>query len=347
MASQDVGPIIEEKCVQTTVTNTETNYTSPPEISRRPIPTPRSSIRRKSSNSIYPSLFKKENVFEDTSQESPSKIDAKSVLVSVQKELQCYICLSLPRPDSDQRWRCLNSHAICQKCLEATKQLVSTVSGSCRCGAKIIGPCQMVGKLMKVLPFRCDNVGKGCKEILDKEDFYEHEKVCKYRQVYCADLDCQKNTLQYIEMFYLKHISMKHEGQFQQLTIRKSGNTATRLLKMQDCKSDGFNYPPGQFKMFDDQIFYEVGVIENQFMYRWVYILATSEEAKKYQFCGKMKNKKGEKISYTGRVRTLDENKLEIVKDADTFLVSLSAAKKFANEKFIVEYEVNILKDGD
>ena len=52
-------------------------------------------------------------------------------------------------------------------------------------------------------------------------------------------------------------------------------------------------------------------------MYRWVYILATTEEAKKYQFCGQMKNKKGEKISYTGRVRTLDENKLEILKEAD------------------------------
>ena len=82
-------------------------------------------------------------------------------------------------------------------------------------------------------------------------------------------------------------------------------------------------------------------------MYRWIYILATTEEAKKYQFCGQMKNKKGEKISYTGRVRTLDENKLEIVKEADTFLVSLCSTKKFANEKLIVEYEVNILKNGD
>merc|ERR1719447_1487798 len=93
------------------------------------------------------------------------------------------------------------------------------------------------------------------------------------------------------------------------------------------------------------RFFYEVGVVQGQLMYRWVYILATTEEAKKYQFCGQMKNKKGEKISYTGRVRTLDENKLEILKEADTFLVSLSSTKKFANEKLIVEYEVNILKN--
>ena len=53
----------------------------------------------------------------------------------------------------------------------------------------------------------------------------------------------------------------------------------------------------GEFKLYDDQIFYEVGVIKNQLMYRWVYILATNEEAEKYQFCGKMKNKRGEQVN--------------------------------------------------
>ena len=132
MASNEVLPNKTEDTVLTTIKTKieafETNLPSPTSKRKKPIPAQRPCIPRKPLNLTSPSPSKEnktektfsttpldktdspsppkqKNVYGNILDESPSKIDAKSLLISVFKELQCYYCLSMPRPDSDQRWR--------------------------------------------------------------------------------------------------------------------------------------------------------------------------------------------------------------------------------------------------
>ena len=102
-------------------------------------------------------------------------------------DLQCHKCQDVPGPNGNDknRYSCLDSHTLCEK--DKLK---------CPCGS-LVGknPSPILAKLMKDLPWMCQNYKTGCREI--KRDIGElefHQRKCVFRKVYCPEGNCIKKS---------------------------------------------------------------------------------------------------------------------------------------------------------
>ena len=91
-----------------------------------------------------------------------------------------------------------------------------------------------------------------------------------------------------------------------------------------------------------DRTFFEVGFQKNQNIYRWVYLLATPEEAKNFSACYTFKHPTNneKKIQWYTDVQSMFTPKETIFEDEP--VIRYRTAKCYANEKFEVEYSVKI-----
>ena len=119
-------------------------------------------------------------------------------------DLQCHKCQDVPGPNEKNRYSCVDSHTLCEK--DKLK---------CPCGS-VVGknPSPILAKLMKDLPWMCQNYKRGCREI--KRDIGElefHQRKCVFRKVYCPKLECPKEFSRNFQLLFKdvkKHLNDYH-----------------------------------------------------------------------------------------------------------------------------------------
>ena len=68
-------------------------------------------------------------------------------------------------------------------------------------------------------------------------------------------------------------------------------------------------------------------------IYKWVYVLALLDEAKKYFFHAYVKNSNGETVlTYYNQVRSLVESHEEVIENENCFIIGVKQAKNFVKE---------------
>ena len=98
-----------------------------------------------------------------------------------------------------------------------------------------------------------------------------------------------------------------------------------------------------------DKTFFEVGMIKNSLVYRWIYLLGFSEEAKNFQYKATLIDDKTEyKISFEEQVRPMTENYEFIVESQNAFVVPLATCKKYKKDNVDeVQYEIELTEKSD
>ena len=82
-----------------------------------------------------------------------------------------------------------------------------------------------------------------------------------------------------------------------------------------------------------NKTFFEVGIIRNNFIYKWIYVLALPDEAKNYYFHAYMKNANGENVlAYYGQVRSMVESHEEVIGSQKCFIMGVQNAERFVKE---------------
>ena len=152
------------------------------------------------------------------------------------------------------------------------------------------------------------------------EEMIEHESECVYRKIHCPDLfyGCGQSVT-YIGL--LDHLAQIHPG-------NKNVFNDVKTFKVKGkIPQGGQSIPFTKITAFD-KTFFEVGFVQNQVIYRWIYILGDPNEAKNFSYHLTIKNERGnQKLSYFGDVRSLNENYQTIIAASDAFEVNLTKAK--------------------
>ena len=203
----------------------------------------------------------------------------------------------------------------------------------------------LVKTLMKSLPQPCVNRKYGCKEFLMEENMSQHESKCGFRKVNCAMLNCKNEGLCFSN--YLEHVSNVHTIPI--IEYRKK-------LDFSFSISDDFN--PSYFVWKAKRLiafnknFFEVGLIKDSLVYRWIYFLGFTEEAKKYHYKATLINDKtGDKISFEKQVRPMSETSEFIIESENAFVVPVSTCKKYKKGYFgldldEVHYEIELIEES-
>jgi len=252
--------------------------------------------------------------------------------------IRCYYCPEELRLNAWKQWKKCNHYGdfLCENCDKS----------SCECGnvakhvaipAKDLGA---LGVLLSQLPRFCKNENNGCQEVLMDEEMIEHESECVYRKIHCPDLfyGCGQSVT-YIGL--LDHLAQIHPG-------NKNVFNDVKTFKVKGkIPQGGQSIPFTKITAFD-KTFFEVGFVQNQVIYRWIYILGDPNEAKNFSYHLTIKNERGnQKLSYFGDVRSLNENYQTIIAASDAFEVNLTKAKKFVdgNSNWVVEYKIRNMKE--
>ena len=108
-------------------------------------------------------------------------------------------------------------------------------------------------------------------------------------------------------------------------------------------------WAPKQFTAFE-RTFFDISIIKNNTIYKWVYILALPDVAKNFQVQITVKDAMGETvIDYPkGQVRSVVECHDFIIENENCFTLSVKKAKKYAmRDTNQVDYTIKIrnLKD--
>ena len=73
--------------------------------------------------------------------------------------------------------------------------------------------------------------------------------------------------------------------------------------------------------------------MRNNFIYKWIYVLAFPEEAKNYYFHAYVKNANGENVlAYYNQVRSMVETHEQVIENQNYFIIGAKQAKRFVKE---------------
>ena len=103
-------------------------------------------------------------------------------------------------------------------------------------------------------------------------------------------------------------------------------------------------WSPKKFTAFG-RTFFDISIIQNNTIYKWIYVLALPDEAKSFQVNIKVKNATGEAvIDYVEKVKSVLECHDFIIENENCFALSVKKAKRDTNQ---VDYAIRIrnLKD--
>ena len=107
-------------------------------------------------------------------------------------------------------------------------------------------------------------------------------------------------------------------------------------------------WSPKMFKAFG-KTFFDVSNVQNNAIYKWIYVLALPHEAKKFQVHVTIKNAMGETVNdYYEQARSMVESHDLIIEDERCFSLGIKKAKRYAmKDTNQVDYTVTIrnLKD--
>ena len=193
--------------------------------------------------------------------------------------------------------------------------------------------------LMAQLPVYCKYKSDGCQEILMKEDMANHEQGCVYRPIYCADLNCTQNSTYHGLM---EHVTQVHKDLD---VIEKKKFIITSKLGV-DLKPE--KLATTRISAFDFT-FFEVGVITDQHMFKWIYILADPDVAKNFHYQVIVKINGGEvEMAFNNQVRSLSEHYNDITKSFKAFFMPIAKVKEFLGDdsQMVLEYRIRNMKEA-
>ena len=251
----------------------------------------------------------------------------KELILSVTKhEKRCSNCL---KTSLTETWRICRGNYFCSECRNKgfTCAKLKIHQGD-RCADTYRYPDDALVTLMNQLPRLCGHHNNGCKEIQEKEKMGEHEKDCVFRPIKCPH-GCY-NKVAFIQL--MDHVK-PHRFEVKELTDSK------KFKLTQDLNGYG---AITQIVAFG-KTFFEVGRIQGNLMYRWIYLLGSPDEAKNF-FCHiTCKNiAKGAKIIYFDQVRSVDEDYETIIDNGDAFIIKRTFNDK---EKSEISYELRNMKE--
>jgi len=261
-------------------------------------------------------------------------------LLKILPELKCHDCKNVPGPSAEKknRYYCTNvneSHALCEK-----------HKVKCPCGS-LVGknPSPLIAKLLQDLPWMCQNYENGCREIkMDAEELEYHQGKCIFRLVFCPEnYCCNEEKVMFKDIN--DHLVKVHKNDFETSMLKGEKNkwAAYKKFAVSDFDSTTLLYfPPIKITSTDGDAFYEVGYIKNKAFYFIIYLMGSSDEAKKFSCKISVSNKDGEEFTYTGKIHTFDEKYEDIIASESLFKIGNNAIKKSLDEKKRLCFELTI-----
>ena len=240
--------------------------------------------------------------------------DLNNTVTEIRNNLVCQVCEDPVRPGKRQWYRCLNLHQICQECKGWEK---------CSCDQPIsLEYCKIIEQLLSVggLKFNCINTKYGCKEAFKRNDLGNHESSCIYREVPCLydalqpdGFNCSmigdncdlKITFHEVIKHYVKEHLEDDPDDFPYKFLPYVTLSWIETCSMSRSGENSF-YDPFECTL-DDQTFLYCGKTADKLVYRWVYILGSPMEAKKFSYTLKLYGTKGA-IFFDGKVAAIDES---------------------------------------
>ena len=199
----------------------------------------------------------------------------KKMLLAIQDDYKCSLCQSLPRPGFFPMRMCNylfcpKKFRICTPCYANGTRYCS----NCSSMTASLSTDTLSEKVFKELPFQCQNSRYGCQQVLMAPKLLEHESVCLYSKIHCALRSCS------VDICYAKfmdHFTKNHEDIPTYFDREKK---LTMTLPKDGSKS--LEFPISTFTAYD-RIFFDVGFQNDEHIFRWLYVLATTEEAKNFR----------------------------------------------------------------
>ena len=99
---------------------------------------------------------------------------------------------------------------------------------------------------------------------------------------------------------------------------------------------------PTKMTSADGAVFFDGGKVVDQTLHFWIYFLGSSYEAKNFSCTMEVKNKNGEKFTYTGPVHTLDKRYSDIIAEKSCFTLGTDPVKRSRNGEDDVVIEITI-----
>merc|ERR1712062_410721 len=215
---------------------------------------------------------------------------------------------------------------------EVKKKLMLSINGLMNIGTA------KLQTLMAQLPVVCEYKSYGCQEILMKEDMMKHEQGCLLTPPYCPGLNCtQRSTYHGL----MKHVTQVHKGldviEKKKFVITSKIDASLKSQKLATTRISAFDFT-----------FFEVGVITDQHMFKWIYILADPDVAKNFHYQVIVKINGGEvEMAFNNQVRSLSEYYNDITKSFKAFFMPIAKVKEFLGDdsQMVLEYQIRNMKE--
>ena len=202
-------------------------------------------------------------------------------------------------------------------------------------------------KLLSTIPHPCKNGKYGCKEIAMPEELPLHEDICDYRKVNCVVGTC---TADVCYLKYMEHFNKDHSTKRSLISSKKNAGlySINASFHSRFTESENIVKRVQTFVAFD-RTFFDVRCFQNGFVYRWIVLVGFREEAEKYYYQASIENPTNvnDKITFSGKVRSLDETRKDIMAEQKCFIVGKQTCKNLMDEheKIHCSFELRNLKE--
>ena len=271
-----------------------------------------------------------------------AKQDLNEILI---EQLKCYICKSGVKVGKHRWYRCTQLHLICQDCKEGKEAHAVNLFCSPPCKKKIsLEYCKMTEALLNAekMRFNCENLLRGCQEMLEAENMIFHQSECIYRLVVCPNFKCRSRVLFHELLNHMKTEEFKFEKKTG--SLGKMVGFAYNATGCKDVPRPIF--PFVEFEVNGIGTFIVVAKIEDGVFYHWIHFIGSSHEARKfsYSFIYKNSEKTPSVLNmYSNQMVSIDETSESIIESGKCFGIPRKLfEQQFVRKNGTFEYSIAI-----
>ena len=139
----------------------------------------------------------------------------------------------------------------------------------------------------------------------------------------------------------MEHVTEVHKG------LDVIGKTKFIIIKESCVDLKPEKLAPTRISAFDFT-FFEVGVITDQFMFCWIYVLGDPDVAKNFYYHVKINNGGEVEMAFSNQVRSLSEHYNDITKSFQAFFMPIVRVKEFLgddSQRMVLEYQIRNMKE--
>lgn len=258
-------------------------------------------------------------------------------LLSFIPDLQCHKCKDVPRPNKKNRYSCVDSsHMLCEK-----------DKFKCPCGS-LVGknPSPIIAKLLKDLPWMCQNYKKGCREMKQNINELEfHQRMCIFRKVYCPNLACHKESRVIMFKDVMKHLNDSHVNGWEIKPMLKGQKNIWMASLVSQSNFELMNrWTPGKMTSTSGDVFFFEAKMSIDSIHCWVNFLGSSDDAKNFKVNFSV-DKSGnfcETFTYNGPVHTLETEQSDIIDGQICLTINRNAIRRLAEKSKCLNVKITI-----